>query len=103
MSIETFKDFVYVRTSALNMKKWKHTTGMMGSFPTGEMLARNGTALSVENADEFGMEWQARENLFHNADGVQFPQACEMPTVSAQRKLAESSIKGGCREGLCWS
>ena len=73
------------------------SAGLMGSFPDGTHLGRDGVTEFV-SVDEFGMEWQVKESL----DGLLFqepspyPDKCELlseaTSVLRGRRLAESSI-----------
>jgi hypothetical protein len=98
MSLETYNDFVRV-TIRLNGQGDVHfegAVGLMGGFPTGEKIARDGkTIMSDTNA--FGQEWQVRVNepkLFHSVEGPQFPEMCQMPTSEERRgrRLREGAL-----------
>lgn len=100
LSLATYKDFVSVTVTVKSKhdKDFEGSGGLMGSYPKGEQLARDGTIMLDTN--KFGQEWQVRSNekmLFHAIDGsVQHPQQCIMPTQSAKakkrRRLGESMI-----------
>jgi hypothetical protein len=94
IAIETFNDFVRVSVkSENNSKNFSGSKGLMGEYPTGKMLDREGEV--VEDTDEFGKEWQVRASepkLFHATEGVQHPQECAMPVKSTARRLGENLI-----------
>lgn len=98
ISIESYKHFVRVNVRPRDdTEAFAGALGMMGSYPQGEMLARDGSTI-IEDANEMGFEWQVRANepkLFHTLEGAQHPQQCAMPDKSAQRKqrrLGEAKI-----------
>jgi len=97
LSIETYKSFVTVNAKANNPAQFLGTLGLMGSYPSGKKLARDGVSV-MENAEEFGKEWQVLETepmLFHSLEGtVQHPEVCAMPSKgkTTKRRLGESTI-----------
>jgi len=71
--------------------------GLVGSFATGSLLARDGqTVMADPNA--FGQEWQVRDTepqLFQEIRAPQYPQQCTMPSVAVQesrRRRLEAGI-----------
>jgi hypothetical protein len=93
ISLETLNDFVAVN-AGVTMKDFGNAVGLMGSYPEGEMLARDGVT-QMEDADAFGMEWQVRMDeaqLFRNVGEIQPPMTCAMPdkTVQRSRRLGEA-------------
>lgn len=78
-------------------------TGMMGHFGTGEMLDRKGNPM--EDMDEFGMEWQIKEDdpiLFLEKRAPQWPEEkCHMPTATGRRNLRENTKLGDEAEKAC--
>lgn len=97
LSIETFKHFVRVNIKAASPDAFVGTYGMLGSYPTGQRVARD-TVTVIEDDNEFGNEWQvlAKEaKIFHNEGAVQHPDTCLMPDdtrKSDHRRLGESMI-----------
>ena len=101
IALETFKDWVRVSVRA-QTDQFHGAVGLMGSHPTGEKLARNGTTVFADDdTDAFGLEWQVQpeeDMLFREIRGVQAPQQCEMPSMSAsakrnlRRRLGEALI-----------
>lgn len=84
MSFETYNDFVRVtvRSNGPGEIHFQRAVGLMGSYPTGEKMARDGKTI-MSDTTAFGQEWQVRVNepkLFHSVEGPQFPETCQMPT-----------------------
>lgn len=91
---KTFKYFVRVNLKAKQEDNFKSSVGLMGTYPEGKKVARDHSSV-IEDYDQFGQEWQVAPGepmLFHNVEGAQAPAQCEMPIMSTQRRLAESSI-----------
>merc|ERR1711865_556477 len=69
--------------------------GLLGSFPDSQNLARDKETV-VHDANEFGQEWQVlptEPKLFHEVDGPQAPEHCEIPSFSElRRRLAASKV-----------
>ena len=83
--------------------KWEGTSGLLGSFPEGEMIARDGKTI-VEDANEFGMEWQVLPSegmLFHTVGSVPASEKCAMPVKSQKRRLGESHISNEEAAAAC--
>lgn len=89
ISIETFKDFVRVNIKPKDPLPFTGSVGLLGSFPGGSMVARDGKTL-VEDANEFGQEWMVRPTdpiLFHDVDeSTEFPLKCAMPSEQAKQE-----------------
>lgn len=97
MSIETFKDFVRVNIKAKSKEQFQDSVGLLGSFPEGKLVARDGVTELEGDADRFGKEWQVLASepmLFAEVEGPQHPLECTMPdtTVTKKRRLGESLI-----------
>ena len=108
ISIKEFKGVVSVDISMANAENFRGSHGLSGSFPQGEMLARNGsTVLSDEVA--FGQEWQVHNTeamLFHMARAPQHPHRCIMPDMVKMmnrrgRRLLELDITSNKAEAAC--
>ena len=100
ISVETFKEMVSVNVHAVSEAKFRSSRGLLGSYPEGHMLARNGTTV-LNHADEFGLEWQVgptERQLFRALPG---PGKCEMPTTSVKRRLSESHVEREAAEIAC--
>jgi hypothetical protein len=97
IGMETFNDFVRVNVKAdPKSDNFAGSNGLMGAYPTGEMVDRKGGVVTDTNA--FGKEWQVLRTepmLFHNVEGVQHPEECRMPDRTAtkrRRRLGEALI-----------
>ena len=110
IGINIYKDFVSVDVNVESnaLANFGGSVGMMGSFPDGQMLARNGTVMTDANA--FGKEWQVlatEDMLFHSTKGtIQAPIECKLPEEvkrSKPRRLGESLIQRKDAEAACAS
>jgi len=98
ITLQTFNKFVRVNVKTGGDKKSRFTgaVGLMGQFPEGKMVDRAGEV--VKNTDAFGKGWQvlgSEDMLFHNMEGVQHPEECQMPDMtktSLKRRLGEALI-----------
>lgn len=96
ISIETFKAFVRVNIRNKSKKSFGGSSGLMGSYPSGRKVGRDGTTVFEDN-NSFGQEWMvlsSEPNLFHSDSPVQ-GQQCMMPDAnqkSQKRRLGESMI-----------
>ena len=107
VGIETFKDFVRVSVTARSGDDFLGSVGLMGSYPEGNMVARDGHTL-MDDANAFGKEWQVLSSepmLFDIIYGPQHPQQCAMPNVSQtarkRRRLGESAITEEAAQMAC--
>jgi hypothetical protein len=110
MAIKTYNDFVEVDVKAQLPKEFDGSVGMMGSYPSGAKLARDGRTI-MEDTDAFGKEWQVLATepmLFHTMEGsTQYPQECAMPTTGLEtnrklrRRLGMSLITQEDAERAC--
>ena len=96
--MNNYKRFVSVDVRAVNLDQFAGTPGLMGSYPSGHKLARDGVTL-MDDSDIFGKEWQVLATepiLFHSLEGPQHPQECAMPSNSQvskkRRRLGQSVI-----------
>lgn len=100
--VRTVKDLVNVEM--IEAKNLHDSTGLMGQFVTGKLLARDGVTNMGLDHEAFGMEWQVKQDelkLFDEVD--RFPQApviCEMPEMSATllRRLGEGISRAAAEE-----
>ena len=91
VTVKTFKDFVRVDYKNPAGKDLQSSVGIFGNFVTGALLARDGVT-NIEDANEFGMEWQVQETepkLFHDLVAPQHPEQCLMPSTTKRRRLGE--------------
>jgi hypothetical protein len=98
VKVKTYKDFVSVLIEQGENKHFGDSTGLMGDFRMGHMIARDGNTV-IEDANAFGQEWQVLDtepSLFQTVRLPQHPNVCTMPTpVQAdhlRRRLAETSL-----------
>ena len=95
--IKTWKSFVSVKIEHASVHDFGDSVGLMGSFGTGAMLARDGTTV-LDDANAFGQEWQVRSDevkLFQTLKMPQYPQACILPpksSVERRRRLGEAAV-----------
>lgn len=91
MELRFYRHFGSVQITA-DPKDFADAMGLSGTFPTGDMLGRDGA--TFETTNDFGFEWQVDPvhdpTLFLDRREPQLPHAkCRMPTMtrSAARKL----------------
>ena len=91
--VKTFKDLVNVKVENATHHTFGNSTGLLGSFTTGSMLARDGTTV-LAGPEEFGQEWQVQvyeSKLFQTQRAPQHPQKCTPPSQArSQRRLGEA-------------
>lgn len=108
ISFRNFKKWVQVNVKANKAEHFAGTKGLMGSYPTGALVARDGDTVMTDT-DAFGKEWQVLSTepmLFHEVKGVQHPEVCAMPdatTMAAtkKRRLGESLVIQEAAEFAC--
>jgi len=102
--ITTWNAYVKVGVEGSNSKDFGTSVGLMGSYPHGERVGRDGVSIK-ETPVEFGQEWQVlpSENvLFHTKEGPQAPTKCEIPSAEElRRRLGEISISVEDAELAC--
>ena len=104
--IQTFKDWVGVKVQHLDSSHFEDSTGMMGHFHTGTMLARDGVTV-MEDSNAFGQEWQVLDTepmLFQTVRAPQYPDNCVLPgdaTSQLRRRLEENGIEKVAAERAC--
>jgi len=94
--VRTWKDFVRVDIVDADSIDFKDSLGLMGSYPEGNRLGRDGVTV-MKDWNDFGQEWQvitSDPKIFTVIEGPQYPmQRCEVPTKSVlRRKLAKSTM-----------
>ena len=57
--VKVYKDMVGVKFEHPTVKNFEKSVGVLGSFLSGEKLARDGTSIMTD-ANEYGQEWQVR-------------------------------------------
>ena len=102
--LKSVKDWLRVEIENHNKETFGSSRGLLGTYGDGLMMARNGTTV-IEDPIEFGNEWQVLSDepmLFHNVDGPQHPESCEMPSsTSTQRRLGEHVISREQAKAAC--
>jgi hypothetical protein len=98
IKIKTYRDFVSVLIEQGQRERFLESSGLMGDYRAGRMIARDGKTV-IDDANVFGQEWQVlntEPSLFQTARFPQYPNVCIMPTpVQAsqlRRRLFESSV-----------
>ena len=108
IALQTFHDFVRVsvKDNKRKKKQFEGSVGLMGSYPTGAKLSRDGHVM--EDVDAFGKEWQVHSEeakLFHSVEGAQHPQECEIPSTTIMerttRRLREGAVTEEQAERAC--
>jgi hypothetical protein len=101
---KTWNEFVRVDIQGATDADFKGSVGLMGSFPEGIKIGRDGKTV-IDDLNEFGLEWQVdatEPKLFHNLEGPQFPERCVIPSAAEmRRRLGESTITQEQAEKAC--
>jgi len=101
--IKTWNSFVSIMIENAKHKNFGGSVGLMGSFPEGLKIGRDNSI--IEDTNAFGQEWQVlftEQNLFHNIEGPQHPQQCDIPSnIEMRRHLSESLVTVGQAEKAC--
>jgi hypothetical protein len=74
---------------------FENSVGLLGNFPTGSMLARDGVTV-IDDPDTFGEEWQVRDtesHLFQTDRYPQYPDTPLLPKKSAVVDMRRRLIK----------
>jgi len=95
LHFKTFKEMIMVSFENASTGNFGSSRGLLGSFGEGEKYARDSLTV-MEDVNEFGQEWQVRadeDKLFHNSEGPQAPDKCEVPSSQAlRRRLLDSTM-----------
>jgi len=93
--IKTWNGYLSIKINGSNDADFASSLGMMGSYPKSIRLARDNETI-IDNVNLFGQEWQVlptEDKLFHNVEGPQAPEQCEIPSaMEMRRRLGESVI-----------
>jgi len=108
ISMQTWKHLVAVHVNAKKNENFAGAAGLMGSYPSGSMIGRDGKTV-ISDEIVFGQEWQVsgeERMLFHSTEGAQYPTKCIMPDqakmeASKQRRLGESLIARDSAQLAC--
>jgi hypothetical protein len=102
--IKTWNGYVSVVVEGASVESYGQSVGLMGKFPHGTKLARDNST-AMEDVNAFGQEWQVlstEPKLFHNVEGPQAPEKCEVPSsLQMRRRLGESLISKEDAEVAC--
>lgn len=106
IKVHVHKDMVNVEVSSSQATKANFGTsvGMMGRYPDGALLARDGTTI-IDDHDLFGQEWQVDKT--ENGDLFQSPSPytnqCLPPNLVEQdrRRLGQQTISEDAAAAVC--
>lgn len=95
ITMRTLAKLVRVSIKGAAKDNFGTTRGLLGAYGTDKLLGRDDNRI-FEDTNEFGQEWQVLPSdgmLFHNAEGPQAPEKCEIPTTSnIRRRLKELNV-----------
>ena len=105
VTIRSIKDMLRVELEGCDNRDFGQSLGLMGGFGSGALLGRDGKTV-FNDTDAFGMEWQVNDKdpqLFHELDGVQFPEQCVMPNPesSTSRRRLSATVNQATAEKAC--
>ena len=105
--LSTWNEFVRVDFVNGNEEAFGNSTGLLGDFKTGKLLARDGVT-ELNDFYDFGSEWQvqpAEPMLFHFVRQPQFPASCIEPDSPrgqrSRRRLNEVTVTEAMAEEAC--
>merc|ERR1712032_712328 len=91
----TWNSFVSVKVNNPTKDHFDGSLGLMGSFPSGAMVARDGKTV-IDDSNDFGEEWQvlnSEPQLFSQHETVGPNRTCKSPSnVELRRRLQESMV-----------
>lgn len=100
---KTWHSFVSIMIEKPKLENFAGSVGLMGSFPEGLKIGRENSI--IEDINAFGQEWQVlstEQNLFHNIEGPQHPEICDVPSsLNMRRHLQESLMTIEQAEKAC--
>jgi len=91
---KTWNSFVSVSVKNPTMDHFDGSLGLMGSFPAGAMVARDGKTV-FDDSDEFGQEWQVLDSesqLFAQRGTVGPNDMCSSPSNVEMRRRLQASV-----------
>jgi hypothetical protein len=104
ITIRTWNGYVSLKFKGASEETFGQSVGLLGAFPHGTKLSRDNSTV-MEDLNAFGQEWQVlptEPKLFHNVEGPQAPEKCEVPSsVQMRRRLGESLISKEDAEVAC--
>ena len=99
--MKTYNDFVKVEIAAEGSEYYKGSHGLLGRFPDGKRVARDGVTF-IEDVNAFGKEWQVlpeEPQLFHTYEDewvVPAGHSCAMPVDTLEKKqLRQRRLENG--------
>jgi hypothetical protein len=102
--VRVLKDFVSISIKHGKEEDFGDSLGLMGSFHSGERLARDGVTNMDENVDAFGQEWQVRDTesvLFQTLALPQYPAQCIPPPATRRRRRLGEGVTLQDAEAAC--
>lgn len=108
LTIKSTKNMLRVDLEESKEEDFGNSLGLMGAFGSGIMVGRDNQTL-IEDPNQFGLEWQVRDDepmLFHEVEGAQFPERCTMPSsheveAGVQRRMLAASLSLEDAEKVC--
>jgi hypothetical protein len=107
INIFKYMHFMSVQVEGKSKKDFEKSVGLLGNFFTSDMLARDGVTI-VNDVDEFGAEWQVRDDepkLFRTLREPQHPHATCKPisevTKTSRRHLRQDAMFVQAAEAAC--
>ena len=104
--IKSFKDMLSVKFLEATTSHYENSLGLMGTFPSGTKVARDGKIV-LEDPNDFAQEWQVMSDepkLFQRVRLPQHPEKCVMPTPGVKahrRRLGEATVTREAAEKAC--
>lgn len=103
IAVNVFKDMVSVSVEHATMDSFGASSGLLGSFPEGVMLARDGAAV-MEDHDMYGQEWQVTPldpQIFQSTNKNQYAVGVCAPPVSTETRRLGEGIAMEAAEKAC--
>ena len=99
--VKTHNDLVNVEVANTTIANFATSTGMLGNYRDGSLLARDGATI-MDNHDLFGQEWQVSAsdgNLFLTPSP--YRQCVPPHSIEQGRRLGESAVSQEAAEKAC--
>jgi hypothetical protein len=103
LMLRILKDFVTVTIHHGMEKDFGDSLGLMGSFHTGTLYARDGRTV-IDDVNAFGEEWQVRDDelkLFQTMEMPQYPEKCMPPPLANRRRRLGEMMTEEEAEKVC--
>ena len=95
LTIREYKDWITIGVHHPSPEDFADSIGLMGSYPQGTWLGRDGVTLHTE-IDDFGSDWIVHEDIDGNLfqEPSPFPDKCNLPSLedTKRRRLSTSTI-----------